>query len=107
MNIKQRNIVTSLILSFITFGIYAIYWTFCLGREAVSVKESGDDGMVEGLLCAIIPIIGFYLAEKKLAEACAAKGIAHEDRSIIYIILGVVLPIASPCLMQSDLNKLA
>ncbi len=108
MNIKNRNIVTAILLSLITCGIYGIIWIIGLAKDAVSVKDEKDSGIVEIILCLFLPFIGFYLAEKKLAEGCAAKGIAHEDRSIIYLILGLIgLGIVDVILMQLDLNKIA
>ncbi|MBE6760796.1 MAG: DUF4234 domain-containing protein [Ruminococcaceae bacterium] len=108
MNIKQRNIVTAIILSLVTCGIYGIYWVICLAREAVSVKDPADNALLEIILMLFLPFLGFYLAEKKLAEGCAEKGIPHTDNSIIYLVLGLVgLGIVNYCMMQNDLNKLA
>lgn len=108
MNIKERNIVTAIILSVVTCGIYGIYWLICLAREAVSVKDPADSGILEIVLMIFLPFIGFFLAEQKLAQGCAEKGIAHNDNAIIYLILGLVgLGIVSACMMQNDLNKIA
>ncbi|MBR4949603.1 MAG: DUF4234 domain-containing protein [Clostridia bacterium] len=108
MKIKNRNIVVSLILSIVTCGIYSIYWVICMAREAVSVKEDGDDGILEIILMIFLPFLGFFFAEKKLFEGCQKKGIPHTDNSIIYLILGLVgLGIVNFCLLQNDLNKLA
>ena len=108
MAIKKRNIVTCILLSLITCGIYAIYWVIVMTAEAVKVKDPSDSGILEIVLMLLFPFLGFFLAEKKLAEGCAAKGIAHEDRSIIYLILGLVgLTIVNYCMMQNDLNNLA
>ncbi len=108
MAIKQRNLVTCILLSLITCGIYGIYWIIMLAREAVSVKDPADSGLLEIILMLFLPFIGMFLAEKKLAEGCAAKGIPHDDRSIIYLILGLVgLGIISVCMMQNDLNHIA
>ena len=107
MNIKKRNIVTAIILSIITCGIYAIYWAIMLAKEAVSVNDSNDNGLVEILLMIFLPFLGFFLAEQKLAKGCAAKGITHNDNSILYLILGIVgLSIVNFCMMQNDLNKI-
>ena len=106
MNIKSRNIVTSIILSIVTCGIYGIYWVFCMVREAVSVKEP-EGGMLEAILAIFIPFIGFYLTEKKFAEGCAEKGIEHKDNAILYLILGLVFPIAAYVMLQNELNKIA
>lgn len=108
MAIKNRNIVTCIILTVITCGIYGIYWAIMLAKEAVSVKDPADSGVLEIVLMLFLPFLGFFMAEKKLSEGCAAKGITHSDRSIVYLILGLVgLGIVNFCMMQSDLNGLA
>ncbi len=108
MKIKSRNIVTSIIFSIITCGIYGIYWAIMLAREAVSVKDENDDGILEIILMIFLSFVGFFLAEKKLAEGCAEKGIEHKDNSILYLVLGLVgLGIVNFCMMQNDLNKIA
>ena len=108
MEIKNRNIVTCVILSLVTCGIYGIYWIICLAREAVSVKDPADSGILEIVLMLFLPFVGCYLAEQKLAKGCEAKGIEHKDNSILYLILGLVgLGIVNLCMMQNDLNKLA
>jgi len=108
MAIKKRNIVTCILLTLITCGIYGIYWIIMLAREAVSVKDPADSGTLEIVLMLFVSFVGVFLAEKKLAEGCAAKGIPHTDNSILYLILGLLgLGIVSLCMMQNDLNKLA
>lgn len=108
MAIKQRNIVTCVLLSLITCGIYGIYWVIMLAREAVSVKDPSDSAVLEIVLMLFLPFLGFYLSEKKLTEGCAARGIAHKDNSILYLILGLIgLGIVNYCMLQNDLNKLA
>ncbi len=108
MNIKERNIVLSIVLSFVTCGIYVIYWAIMLAREAVSVKDPSDSAVLEIVCMLFLPFLGFYLSEKKLAEGCEAQGIAHKDNSVLYLVLGLIgLSIVNFALMQSDLNKLA
>lgn len=108
MAIKERNVVMCLVLSIVTCGIYSIYWAICMGREAVSVNDPNDNGVLEIILLLFLPFVGFYLAEQKLAKGCAAKGIEHKDNSVLYLILGLVgLGIVNFFMMQTDLNKLA
>ena len=108
MALKKRNIVTCILLTLITCGIYGIYWTIMLAKESVSVKDHADSGILEIVLMLFLSFVGFFLAEKKFAEGCAAKGIPHTDNSILYLILGLLgLGIVSTCMMQNDLNKLA
>ena len=108
MAIKNRNIVTCILLTIITCGIYGIYLIIMMVREGVSVKDPADNGILEIVLMLFLPFLGIFLVEKKFAEGCAEKGIAHNDNSILYLILGLVgLGIVPLCMLQSDLNKLA
>ena len=108
MAIKKRNIVTCILLTLIACGLYGIYWIIMMTREAVSVKDPADSGILEIILMLFLSFVGFFLAEKKFAEGCAARGIPHEDRSILYLILGILgFGIINFCLMQNDLNQIA
>lgn len=108
MTLENRSIAKCIILTFITCGIYGIYWAYKMGVEAVKVKDVNDTGMLEALLCIFLPFIGFFLAEKKFTEGCQAMGFPHEDKSIMYLLLGLFgLGIVNFCVMQSELNKIA
>lgn len=105
MNIKSRNSIVAFLISLVTCGIYGIYWVYCMAKDALSVK--GEDNILIILLCIFIPFIGFYLLEKKFAEGCAEKGIEHKDNAVLYLILGIIFPVANYFLLQGELNKLA
>ncbi len=108
MTIENRNIVTSIILTIVTCGIYGIIWAWKMAKDAVKVKDVNDDGTLEAVLTIFIPCIGFFLTERKFAEGCQEKGIPHSDNSILYLVLALFgLGIVDYCLMQSELNKIA
>ena len=108
MQLEKRNIGVCVLLTFVTCGIYGIYWVVKMMREAVQIKDEMDNGLAEILLGIFLCPVGFYMAEKKFSEGCQARGIQHEDRSILYLILGFVgLGIADYIMLQSDLNKVA
>ena len=108
MNIKERNPIVAILLTIVTCGIYGIYWAVCLARESVSVKDPADSAILEIVLVLFFAPLGFFLAEKKFAEGCAEKGIAHKDNSILYLVLGLVgLGIVDYVMMQNDLNAIA
>lgn len=108
MAIKERNIVTCVLLTIVTCGIYGLYWAIMLAKEAVSVKDPADNGLLEIILMIFLSFVGLFLAEKKLAEGCAERGIPHSDNSIVYLVLGIFgLGIVGFCMMQNDLNKMA
>ncbi len=108
MQIQNRNIVTCILLSIVTCGIYGIIWIVKAVGEAVKVKDATDSAALEIILCLFFPFLGFFLAEKKFAEGCQMRGIPHSDNSIIYLVLGIFgLSIVSLGLMQSELNKIS
>lgn len=108
MNIKERNLGISILLYFVTCGIYGLYWAYCAAKDAVSVNDPEDKGTLEIVLAILFPAVGLFLAEKKFAAGCEAQGIPHKNNSIMYLVLGLLcLPIVSLALMQKDLNELA
>ena len=108
MAIKERNIVTAIILSLVTCGIYGIYWCIMLAKESVSVKDASDNGLLEIILMLFLPFVGIFMTEKKFAEGCAARGVAHSDNSVLYLVLGLFgLGIVGICMLQNDVNKFA
>ena len=108
MNIKERNVVTAILLTFVTCGIYGIYWIIMLAKEGVSVKDPADNAVLEIVLMLFLPFLGLFFTEKKFAEGCAAQGINHKDNSVLYLILSLFgLGIVGLCMLQNDLNQLA
>ena len=111
--IEKRDIVVAIILSFVTCGIYGIYWFICLTND--SNKASGDYSVSGGLAflltlvtCGIYGWIWYYQMGKKMTQAGVNHGITIEDNSILYLILGLLgLGIVDYCLIQSDLNRIA
>lgn len=106
MKIKNRNIGTSILLSFVTCGIYAIVWSFQLAKEVVNFANEKDDGMLESILMIFFMPVGIFLTEKKFAEGCKNIGCDHEDKSVIYLILSIFgLGLVALAMMQADANK--
>lgn len=100
---KKRNIAVAIILSFITCGIYAIYWFICLTND--SNKMSDTDKTASGGVAFILSIItcgiyGLYWAYK-LGQKVGGSGIA-------YLLLNFFgLGIITYCLAQSKINNYA
>ena len=111
--IQKREIVTAILLSIVTCGIYAIYWFICLTDE--SNKVSGSDTASGGLAllytlltCGIYSYYWNYIMGQKMAEAGRRYGKNIEDRSILYLILSLFgFGIVNYCLIQNDLNTIA
>ena len=111
--IEERNIAMVIILSFITCGIYGIYWFVKMTDEAKQLSSSDNAGgglafVYTLITCGIYTIYWNYKMGKNMYEAGQKYGINIEDNSVIYLVLSLFgLGIVSECLMQNDLNKFA
>lgn len=108
MTITKREIGKCIVLSFLTCGIYAIYWEIMLAKEALSVKDKDKDAALYIILMIFLPFLGSYMLEKEFHEGCINIGYNREDRSITYLLLGIFcLGIVNLALIQKDLNVIA
>lgn len=100
MEIKKRNIVAVYLLSFITFGIYCIYW---------SVKTKGEINSLGAKIptawLLIVPIANLYWSYK-YCEGFAVN-VKKDNNTILWFILYVLVGIIMPAIVQSELNKIA
>jgi len=110
---KEKNLVTAIILSLVTCGIYSIIWFIGLTDDAKYVSE--DTQMQSGGLAFVLTLVtcgiyGFYWAYKmgKMIETAQSKrGLVAKDNSILYIVLMIFgLGIVNYALMQNDLNDI-
>ena len=105
--IVERSIVTSILLTVLTCGIYSIYWFIRITDEMNQVSgEGGTSGVIAFLLNLVTcGIYGFYWAYKigeKRDYVANEKG----DSKIIYIALVFFgLGIIVYALVQDTLNK--
>ncbi len=111
--IKEKNIVTAVILSIVTCGIYALVWFINLTDD---ISYASDDNSVSGgmallltiITCGIYGIYWSYKMGKLIASAQEKRGMRVQDNSVLYLVLDIVgLGIVNYCLMQSDLNEIA
>jgi len=112
--VKERNIVTSIILSFVTCGIYMIYWFVCLANDTKEVTKneklpSGGKAVLFSLLtCGIYTYYWFYQVGKSLSQKRVDDGKSANDNAVLYLILSLFgLGIVNYCLIQSELNEYA
>lgn len=109
----KRDIVVAVILSFVTCGIYGIYWFITMTDDsntlATDNKTSGAMAFLYSLItCGIYGIYWNYMMGKKMYEAGLKYGKNIDNNSIIYLILSIFgLQLVNYCLIQNDLNKFA
>ena len=113
--VEKRDLVTCIILSFVTCGIYGIIWLVNLVNDINKVCQDDKSSQTGGtvvlltiITCGIYGIIYFYQAGSRLANAGKKYGIQIDDNSTIYLLLSIFgLSIVTYCLIQTDLNKFA
>ncbi len=113
ISITNRSIVTCILLTIFTCGIYGIIWFISLTDDAnAAAEETGTSGGTAFLLtlitCGIYSIYWAYTMGKKMQTAGEKRGVSIADNSVLYLVLSIVgLGIVNYCLIQSDLNKFA
>ena len=111
--VQERNIVLAVVLTFITCGIYGIYWFICLTNDAATA--AGDSEFSGGkaflftiITCGIYGIYWYYKMGKTLKMANDKANINTADNSVLYLVLGLFgFGIVNYCIMQNELNTLA
>lgn len=105
---QQKNIVTCILLSYVTCGIYYFLWFISLTDDTNQVSgmptASGGTAFLYSLItCGIYFVYWYYKLGEKLDAAAGDGG----NRAVLYLILGILgLGIVSFALAQDELNKL-
>lgn len=108
--LKNRSVATVIILSIVTCGIYSLIWLW----DTINALDSeGQASNMSAIVQFILMFfyIGFIVfglnADANLNAIKAKKGMPTADNKVLYIILGIVFPIALVAMVQSEINKLA
>ena len=108
--VEKRNIVSCIILSFITFGIYYIYWKYLLVKNSRILKNDKSDSFGELFCFAFIPFYPYFwwiTRGKSTREILTSQGYSINTNEVIFLILAIFgLEIVSMSIMQSDFNSL-
>ena len=111
--IQKREIVTAIILTIITCGIYGIIWFINLTDDVARISEdtefSGGKAFIFTLLtCGIYGFFWAYKIGKDLYIAQTKRNMIASDNSTLFLILQIFgLSIITYGLVQSELNKMA
>ena len=108
----KKSIVTCILLSIITCGIYSIVWMIRLNDElnaAADKTNATSGGMVflfTLITCGIYGFFWYYKMGENVDAVKAKQGLASSNTGIIYLVLGLFgLGIVNYCLMQDAVNK--
>ena len=101
--VQKKDIVTCVLLSIITCGIYTVFWFIRITDDCS--KASGDDSM-DGVTSFLLSLItcGFYTWYWNYQ----IRNLPATDNSAVYLILSLLkFDFISYILIQSELNRLA
>lgn len=103
-----------IILSIVTFGIYGLYWLYCLASDINTLTGEEDSSGFKVLILSIITLglyelYWLYKVGERLSNFQTYQGeMVDSYRAIVYLILGIFgLNIVARALIQNDLNKYA
>ena len=102
---KQRKIGVVILLTIITFGIYAVVWQCSFQNQLKKETGLGFSGAGHFFMCiftfGIYPIYWSYAAGKRLQQLGAS------DKAILYLVLTFVgFGFVNMFILQDDANKL-
>ena len=110
----KRSIPLAIVLSFITVGLYALYWVYTLTEDAHAAageRTTASGGMVilfSFLTCGIYSFYWLYKMGETIVMEKQKRGMtADTNLPIIYLVLALFgFGIISYALMQSALNDI-
>lgn len=113
--IKQKSIVTCIILSIVTCGIYGIIWFINIVDDlnTASGDVNGQSGVMVFLLslvtCNIYGLYWAYKAGEKVSIIRRRNGLSSDSNNgILYLILNLLgFGIVTYALVQTELNNVA
>ncbi len=108
-SIYKRKVGVSLLLFFITFGVYYYYWMYLLVKNVHAVRQD-DKGIGGEIACLfLVPfyhIFWWYTRGESLKKALQNDGQQTTGNGIVYLILSILaLPFVSMAIMQHDFNS--
>jgi hypothetical protein len=92
--IKRRRLAGFVILSIITFGIYGLYWIYCLARD-VNILCEGDGRRTSGLLkymllgiitLGIYDFAWLYMLTERLQDNAPRYGLTFKESGALVLL---------------------
>ena len=111
MYIEKRGVAMAVVFTFITCGIYAIYWEYkildSLYKANNLPSSAGVDVLLSIVTCGLYGLYMLYKAGKMESTAMRLYGLPEKDEGALYLILGIFgLAIVSFAILQSNINNI-
>lgn len=110
--VQKRSIVSCIILTFITCGIYGIYWFICLADDVNTVSGDRDTSggavfLLTLITCGLYGLYWAYRCGEKIDKVKQSRGIVSSNGGILYLILYIFGGIIAYAVIQNEINNLA
>lgn len=102
---KKRNIFVMILLTFVTLGIYQLYWTISFQSQLKKTTGEGFGGW--GHFFMLLFTFGIYNIYWQYAAGTRLAKLGANNHGAMYLIFCfIMLSWLNPFLMQSQANKL-
>ena len=108
----RRNPLGVVALSFITFGIYALYWYWKINDELRQVEHDDSISPTRSLMAVLFgwiiivpPFIALWNTATHVAAFERRVGVTQTVEPILVLVLMVLLNIANGAYLQDHLNR--
>lgn len=112
--IQSRDLLTCILLSVVTCGIYGLYWLYCIVNDFNTVTGNTQDTsagkvvLFSVITCGIYSWIWLYRAGEKIDALKASSGVQSSNTAVLYLLLAIFgLEIVDYALIQTEINKYA
>lgn len=106
---QNRSVATVIILTIITCGIYGLYWVYV---TAEALEKEGQTGQMAPAIQLVLSLFWFgglfvgMAADKNLNSIKARRGLPTTDNQVVYILIGLIIPIVLYGIIQNEINQL-
>lgn len=113
MYIQKRNIVTCILLTIFTCGIYHLLWLYAIcGDMAIINRSNEHEGfklfVLSFITCGIYYFYWIYKTSRQIYEAETDLGMFASDNTFINLLLAIFqFSIVSTAIIQNGINDIA
>lgn len=110
IQIYKRSIGKCILLSFVTCGIYLIYWEYLLVKNVKALKNDTSGCAGEMACLMFVPFYSYYwwfTRGKTVKEEFSSRAISATGSEVAYLLLWIFgLGLVAVAIMQNDFNSL-
>ena len=109
--LEKRNVVTVVVFSILTCGIYAVWWTYVTCQ---ALQQQGKKTSIPVILTTLMMLFyssvgGLLLgmdADDNINAIKEMHGMPKADNKILWLLLGFFIPIVTVALVQAEINSM-